>query len=342
MIEKQAQKRIEWIDTAKGIGLLLVILGHLHVPLIATWIYTFHMPLFFFLSGVVFSGTKYNFKEFLKKRLQSLVIPYFSLGFVIWLFYVIINTVLGTKDSLYGTNFEMLKNLFVQEHFWTIWFLACLFLVEILYYILHKVCKGNLLISTMTSILICVIGFLRYHFGMESLPWNADVALVAQFFYHLGWLFKSEQQLKKQLTLAKGLKAWMIASVLFVGNLVAGLLCIKIAHESLDMSVGLYGNEVLTILSACAGILGVIVVANQLKCRFLTYLGRNTMIIFAWHSRIIIVLCQYVYEYFRILQGNDLISRLLYAIITFVVILGVLIPINEIIKRSRFHKIFGV
>lgn len=40
--------RIGWVDTAKGIGLLLVIIGHLPIPLVPVWIYTFHMPLFFF------------------------------------------------------------------------------------------------------------------------------------------------------------------------------------------------------------------------------------------------------------------------------------------------------
>ena len=120
------------------------------------------------------------------------------------------------------------------------------------------------------------------------------------------------------------------------------MLCIKLAHESLDMSVGLYGNEFLTIISACAGILGTVILATQLKNKYLTYLGRNTMILFAWHSRIVIVLCQYIYKYLRVLQGTDLISRLMYAMVTFVVILGVLIPVNEIIKKSRFHKIFGV
>lgn len=40
--------RIEWIDTAKGLGLLLVFIGHLKTPYLATWVYTFHMPLFFF------------------------------------------------------------------------------------------------------------------------------------------------------------------------------------------------------------------------------------------------------------------------------------------------------
>lgn len=63
LINEQNSKRVEWIDTAKGIGLILVILGHLKIDYLSAWIYTFHMPLFFFLSGVVFSGHKMQFES---------------------------------------------------------------------------------------------------------------------------------------------------------------------------------------------------------------------------------------------------------------------------------------
>lgn len=45
--------RIKWIDNARAIGILLVVLGHSLIPAsIQTYIYSFHMPLFFFLSGL--------------------------------------------------------------------------------------------------------------------------------------------------------------------------------------------------------------------------------------------------------------------------------------------------
>ena len=64
-------KRIEWLDIAKGIGILLVILGHclninqrsFHL------IFTFHMPLFFLLSGYVFKD-KVPFFKFNKLNLK--------------------------------------------------------------------------------------------------------------------------------------------------------------------------------------------------------------------------------------------------------------------------------
>lgn len=54
--------RIEWVDILKGIAIICVFIGHTTNDnygnisgLLHMWIYSFHMPLFFFLSGYVFS-----------------------------------------------------------------------------------------------------------------------------------------------------------------------------------------------------------------------------------------------------------------------------------------------
>ena len=54
------KKRLEWIDLAKGIGIILMIIGHMpSIPsAVHNWIFSFHMPLFFFLSGYMFKKKK--------------------------------------------------------------------------------------------------------------------------------------------------------------------------------------------------------------------------------------------------------------------------------------------
>lgn len=332
--------RIGWVDTAKGIGLLLVIIGHLPIPLVPVWIYTFHMPLFFFLSGVVFSGKKYTFIEFLKKKVKSLVIPYFSLGLVIYLFYVIVNGVVGEENGLYGSNSEMFVQLLKQEHFWTIWFLACLFLVEIIYYWINYLFADK---KVIISVIICGIGLGLYHFGCDGLPWNLDIALIAQFFYHMGYAFKNHKRIYNKMLSKKALKkSIVIAGIFLIINVLAGLLSLKTSGELLDMSVGLYGNELLTIISAISGVFFVIIVSNNVSSKILNYLGKNTMIIFAWHSRIIIVLFDYIFKWFGILQEPNILYKIMQSIIVFICIFLILIPINELIKRSRIHNWFGV
>lgn len=63
------------IDIAKGIGIFLVVLGHVPILMwLATPIYIFHMPLFFFLSGMFFHLNE-DRKMGLYKKIRTLIIP---------------------------------------------------------------------------------------------------------------------------------------------------------------------------------------------------------------------------------------------------------------------------
>lgn len=79
--------RIEAIDIAKGIGILLVIFGHICTGTDETYsvkimIYSFHMPLFFLISGYCFNNAKYDsFKKFLVSRLKTIICPYLLFSF---------------------------------------------------------------------------------------------------------------------------------------------------------------------------------------------------------------------------------------------------------------------
>lgn len=73
--------RIEYIDIAKGLGMILVVVGHCinGKTFPGTWINSFHMPLFFILSGLCFSEKKYpTFFPFLKKELKHFYYPVFT------------------------------------------------------------------------------------------------------------------------------------------------------------------------------------------------------------------------------------------------------------------------
>lgn len=69
------------IDIAKGFALFLVVLGHVVTMhhTIFRWIYAFHMPAFFFLSGMTFRPEKYKTcLDYIKKRGRTLILPYFA------------------------------------------------------------------------------------------------------------------------------------------------------------------------------------------------------------------------------------------------------------------------
>ena len=335
----QLTSRIGWVDTAKGIGLLCVILGHLHIPLVDTWVYFFHMPLFFFLSGFVFSGRKYDFPTFLKKKVKSLVVPYFVLGGGIFLFWCALYALEGRPV---GDYWEMGKSFLVQEHYWTVWFLACLFLTEVLYYGIHRFFGGKPLIAGAVSAAVCAFGLLRYRLGWGSLPWNLDVALVAQFFFHAGFCFRGIEPKLARFDALKTILRLGLAGLMMGLDLLLGFVCIRVSGASLDMSVGWYGNVLLIFPAAFCGILGVILFSRMIQWRWLQWLGRNTMIIFAWHSRIVIVACGYLYEALGIFQGGGLPAVLGSAACTFAVMFALLVPVTLLVKGSRFHTVFGL
>lgn len=70
-------KRILWIDALKGFGIFLVTFAHLNIwdPLEAH-IYSFHMCLFFFISGFLFK-CNLSIREYAYKKIRNLLIPFF-------------------------------------------------------------------------------------------------------------------------------------------------------------------------------------------------------------------------------------------------------------------------
>lgn len=125
-------------------------------------------------------------------------------------------------------------------------------------------------------------------------------------------------------------------------NITAGFVCIRISGKGLDMSVGLYGNELLSLVSAISGIAAIVLICMLFSNRFLRYLGQNTMAFFAWHSRIIIVACGMIYGVLGWFQKDGFISSIAYTLVTLIMIIAVLYPVTEGLKKTRFRKYFGL
>lgn len=69
------------IDLLKGLGIVAVILGHLEIPmLLRSFIYMFHMPLFFFLSGYLRKEKSYKACDIWSRYAKKLLYPYFAGG----------------------------------------------------------------------------------------------------------------------------------------------------------------------------------------------------------------------------------------------------------------------
>lgn len=69
------------IGIGKGLCIILMVIGHSGCPqLLRDWLYTFHMPFFFFVSGYLFSDKSLNsFFPFVKKKMRGLWLPFFKM-----------------------------------------------------------------------------------------------------------------------------------------------------------------------------------------------------------------------------------------------------------------------
>ena len=81
------KNRIKYVDILRAIAIILVIAGHIPYVDFNTdfhkWVYSFHIPLFFFISGISLSFTNYSktsFKQLLKKRFNRIYSPYLIWG----------------------------------------------------------------------------------------------------------------------------------------------------------------------------------------------------------------------------------------------------------------------
>lgn len=137
---REGHNRKAYIDFLKGIGIILVICGHGQIPEhLAAWIYSFHMPLFMFLSGLVYKEKYATAKEFVLQKVKQLLYPYFILGTLIIVYNSLFDFLRG-KFQLVKLGKRILALLYGNyiwennaDYIGTLWFLVCLFCVEIFF-----------------------------------------------------------------------------------------------------------------------------------------------------------------------------------------------------------------
>lgn len=329
-----------WIDAAKGYGMLMVIFAHMGVGAVGLWIYSFHMPLFFFLSGVVFSQ-KYNFKTFLHKKIKSIVIPYFMLGIPLIL--------VCSFENMLQSRFELsiligyIKAYLVQKRVWTLWFLACLFWLNLLFFFIITLIKQEKLRACFVCFL-AVFGLAYYRLEGGALPWNVDVCFTALPFFYAGYCFKNHyEQIKRVITRKRAI---YICGIAFGINVIAGALSYMISGEVLDMYGIDYGCEPLVYLSAFAGIVFCICISHWLHGKIVCYIGRNSLVYLAWHNVILIpIVIRVMNAVVPYKQGHnsmiDLIVKFPYRAIELLIVVIALTVCNEVIIHTRLKFIVG-
>jgi len=240
-------KRVDYIDIFRAVGILCMIEGH-----IGFWgdfsffMHAFHMPMFFFITGFFWKDTE--FIPFLKKKIKTLIVPYFlwsMIHFVIWLFIRSADDITPI-EGLYHMFFENTTNVPLVGT----WFLTALFLAEIIYFLLRKISKDDVILSAMVVIVV-LIGHIAVLLLPFRLPWALDAALVGCGFIHMAVILKAKLSDKVfDLGFIKSLLLLVVTTVLIFLN------------SEVNMRTGTYGNIILFWINA---ILSIVSIMNLCK-----------------------------------------------------------------------------
>lgn len=334
------KERIRWIDMAKGIGILLVMIGHLHLPYVTAWIYTFHIPLFFILSGCVFRSFEINFKSFLIKKIKSIVVPYFCLGIFLPIFFSIQSYFID-KERDVSVYIGYFVDFVLQKRWYTIWFIACLFIVELLFFFIVKICNNNMLPIVIVSCVLGAVSMVYFKFDGPALPWNIDIAFSALPFFAGGYVFFNCQKFYLFFLEKKPHKLFLFL-ILVILNVGCAYGTLRISNELLDMSSGLWGFPPLTYIAAFAGSLCVIMFSNLIVIKPIEYIGKNSLVYYVWHSRIMIPILGYIYTALGIFQSNDIFTSIIYTFVSLVIICVVLTICDKVIRNTKLQFMVGV
>lgn len=287
-------RRIEYLDIARGIGILLVVLGHNDFESVSSFfhqvIYSFHIPLFFFLSGY-FINTSIPFLEYFKRRFHSVLKPYLFTIFLIYFTSVSFEkmgfqTAIGRIiKSLYGTGYYI--------DWVALWFLPHLFVVS-LYAFLFITVVSNLRKRWITwgillATLVVSLFFLRVFypfsiavFGKDyelyGLPFSLDLVLLSGFFFLLG-------NEVRQTAPEKGFDNFLLLIVAGIGLIVLNYFF----PYKVDIAVRVYDSLIVNTAEAILGILFVLALSRQIELHarglaaLFIYLGNISIIILLFH-----------------------------------------------------------
>ena len=320
----EQRKRVEYIDVAKGIAIWLVVIGHTISSqykgvMLNRWIYSFHMPLFFILSGYFFKERA--FKITLKKAVCGLLVPYFIINGI----KCVVGALWGWSPStildkyilpmLYGNGAPKYGDMviFPVKAIGMTWFLLALFWCHILYYYMYRFSR-ELNISTWIPVIAVFL------FGIELtkkvwLPWSVQAGMGALLFYQIGVWMKKKDIFEKDWGNDR-LGIYICAAVLWL---------LSVRYESIGMHANSY-KGVGVIIGAAVGTYFTVQFSKYLLKvpyigEFFRWCGNHSIIIYGFHALDAFLLTRIEACIMRIFVLPGVLGTILYCLIRISLIL---------------------
>ena len=310
------KERYKELDLMKGIGILLVYLGHsFNFPnfkwtkilfFLGSTIYSFHMPLFFFISGLLSNTNKeINLNKFYKGKLKRLLVPYFFINLVDFfprtLFPQLVNSKFGGIKEVvfYGTKIS--------------WFVYTLFIIFMIFPFLDKyILKKDK--YYLFGIVLMLINYLKIFENIKIFSFGTVLGYL--LYFYIGYIIKPFYKEKIRSGIGSQNLTFLVISIVFL----------SFSYKYF------YLNYFNSTIFAILGILFVLNISLRIKedsiiYKFFNFLGINSLTFYLIEGFItvvyrVILLRVIPIEYSYLLVSIFFILRMLtaYIIVKFIVV----------------------
>lgn len=285
-----ASEREKWIDNAKGIAILLVIVGHVYSGLQGfidfNFVYGFHLVVFFLLSG--FTLKKQNIgREYINKKFSRLMTPYFYTSLA-----VIVGDIINCKIIHHDFTIKKVTNIISRDlmrsffasgtitlfggidlgtRIGAIWFLPALFFGILIVQIVLKYCDkpGKKGLPWIAFSFIAILGSVSARFIW--LPFSIQSAMMAALFIYMGYQIRETALLRK----VKWFHYIIALIILLIG--------IRLGYCGISFAQANMNDLLLSIPIGLAGCLLVYGISKAYKGQLFQCLGQRSLIILCVH-----------------------------------------------------------
>lgn len=308
--------RKDWVDCLRALAMILVVMGHASYRIVPDRYLFFlftspvKMPLFFAISGYVFSMKNGDVKSFWKSWFLRIIVPWFCLALIPG-----IPRCMVLHENLLNYIGDMISG---KE----LWFMPCFAIAYIIHFFVRKYAKKELTVGV-----ICIFawgaGLLAAHYDILNYA-MLNRALIVQLFFLAGYLFKQHEDAFSGMPWKY---YWLLASV-YVGMCVLSMYLFP--YKTIDVHTNIYYSIPFCFILIILGCILLFCVARKalVSIKLFNYIGKNTLLLYIWHP--------YVFQVIIVAVGLLNISHLNgwgYTIIKSIIAIGVCMACSALVNK---------
>lgn len=330
-------ERKTYIDTMKCIGIILIVMGHIPITNrpIHDWIFSFHVALFFFISGYLHKVVPMNM-GFIRKNIYSLIlvtVPYFIINRI----FVAMQNLVFYQDK-FNINDILTQPFFLyitgSSNMGVMWFVVALFWMRIIFntivqYFTQKESAWILLL------LFTILSVSAYYSGFRLNYYQLSAVMLAMPIYCLGYLIKQGEWAERYIINLSRTAKLFVTFIFLLLTILFTKIFSSINLNALEVGTNIFSYY----LQTTVGVAFIFTLSVLLPChKIIVNISNGTMVILGFHM-ILIQCIKLVYKrIFHITTPPPYID-LYSGIISCILILVCLYPLLVWILQNKYKLI---